>query len=149
MYPMNQMPQQPQGFDLNQYLQQAQQGQMGGIQQQQPMQQPQQFDPRILEALGLAQGYDAEDERIQRQMEQAAALRKQGQSPITAPKSSGMWAQAIGNLGQSAVGAILDRRARKQQGAADQHRAQGMRDFSTMYRGAETANNFPFSPMRR
>ena len=136
-------------FNLNDYLAQVNAGTAGGIQQQQPAQVPQQFDPRILEAMGLAQGYDAKDEQIARQMERAAALRKQGQSPITAPKSSGMWAQAIGNLGQSAVGAILDRRARKEQAAADAQRAQGMRDFSTMYRGAETANNYPFSPMRR
>jgi hypothetical protein len=151
-------------FNLQQYLQQLQQqqnplqqataGNMGGIdpmQQQDPQQQAQQFDPRVLEAMGLSQGYDAEDERLARQQAQVAALRERGQSPITSPGASGAWAQGAANALNSGFAAIKERRADKAQKVADQQRMQGMRDFSTAYRGAEGYQpdgklRVPFSP---
>lgn len=145
-YPMNQTPPQ---FN---YLQQATQGGMGGIQQQQPAQQ--QFDPRILEALGLSQGYDQEDERLQRQRALVEQLRERGRSPVNAPKSSGAWAQGLANVANAGMAAWKDRKTDAAQKVADQQRTQGMRDFSTLYRGAEGMQpdgsmRVPFSPMRR
>lgn len=144
-------------FNLNDYLAQATQGQMGGIQQQPAQQQPQQFDPRILEAMGLAQGYDAKDEQIARQQAMADELRGDSGNGGVDPRatsSKAMWAGALGNIGKNLLGAYLGGRAEKKQDRADKHRAQGMRDFSTMYRGAEGAQpdgslRVPFSPLRR
>ena len=139
-------------FNLQDYLAQVNAGTAGGIQQQQPAQVPQQFDPRILEALGLSQGYDARDEQIARQQAMADELRRglpNGGVDPRATSSKAMWAGALANIGRGLIGNYANRRAEKAQKEADQQRAQGMRDFSTMYRGAETANNFPFSPMRR
>jgi hypothetical protein len=147
---MNQMPPQ---LD---YLELAKQGQLGGLNPQQQQQAPTQFDPRILEAMGLAQGYDAEDERIARQQAYADALREGGQNGGVDPRatsSKAMWAGALANIGKNLIGGYVRNRADKEQKTADQQRMQGMRDFSINYRGAEGQQpdgsfRVPFSPMR-
>jgi hypothetical protein len=141
-------------FNLKDYLASVNQGTAGGITPQQPVQQPQQFDPRVLEAMGLAQGYDQQDERIARQQALADELRNQALSgnggvDPRATSSKAMWAGALANIGKGLIGGYVRNRADKQQKEADAQRARGMRDFSTVYRGAETANNYPYSPLRR
>jgi hypothetical protein len=145
------------GFNLQDYLSQVNAGTAGGIQQQQQAPQPQQFDPRILEAMGLSQGYDAEDERLARQQALAEELRQGGANGGVDPRatsSKAMWAGALGNIGKNLIGSYVRSRADKQQKTADQQRMQGMRDFSTLYRGTEGTQpdgsmRVPFSPMRR
>jgi hypothetical protein len=146
------------GFNLQDYLSQVNAGTAGGIQQQQPAQQPMsQFDPRILEAMGLSQGYDAEDERIARQQALADELRQSNGNGGVDPRatsSKAMWAGALGNIGKNLIGGYVRSKADKAQKLADEQRMQGMRDFSTMYRGAEGQQpdgsfRVPFSPMRR
>jgi|PlaIllAssembly_1097288.scaffolds.fasta_scaffold121780_2 hypothetical protein len=141
-------------FNTSDYLQQATMGGMGGIQPAQQPQQNMQFDPRVMEALGLSQGYDQEDERLMRQRALVAALRKQSQAPVDAPKSSGAWAQGLANVANAGMAAWKDRKTDAAQRAADQARMQGSRDFSILHRGAEGQQpdgslRVPFSPMRR
>lgn len=106
------------------YLLQAQQGGMGGIN---PMQGG--FNPEVMDVMQGGQEADAEDERIARQRARIDALRGQSQNPVDAPKSSGAWAQGLANVANAGMAAYGDRKAGRLQGDADRRRGGLMRNM--------------------